>query len=92
MQEAPDTDSSSAVQPKASNPWVQASTSLGVTALVVGVLVALLGGPNGYADDAGPAAVRLVIAASLSVVGFGLLLSALVIVGVGWNLRNLPAK
>ncbi|MFD1722942.1 hypothetical protein [Amnibacterium endophyticum] len=47
-----------------------------------------MGGPNGYAADAAPALTRLLIGTALSVLGLGLLLSALVIVGVGWYLRD----
>lgn len=78
----------STTTPTASNPWLQASAAAGAAALGIGLLLAVLGGPSGYAADAGPAMTRLAIGAGLSLIGFGLLLSALVIAGVGWCLRH----
>jgi hypothetical protein len=91
MSEDPSTVASTAT-PTASNPWAQGSAAAGVAALGVGLLLAVLGGPSGYAADAGPATVRLAIGAGLSLTGLGLLLSALVIVGVGWYLRHPQAE
>jgi hypothetical protein len=72
----------------AANPWVRGAASIGAGALVAGILLAVFGGPSGYAADAGPGMIRLGIAFGLGLVGLGLLLSALVIVGVGWYLRH----
>lgn len=71
----------------APNPWAQGAALIGLAALGAGILLAVLGGSNGYAADAGPAVVRLGIGVGMALVGLGLALSALVIAGVGWYLR-----
>jgi hypothetical protein len=60
---------------------------IGLATLGAGILLAVLGGSNGYAADAGPAVVRLGIGVALALVGLGFALSALVIAGVGWYLK-----